>query len=227
MPRLRRDVDTKVMSDFQKDGIAADGIEIVRRGMKKAVNEPGGSARSARVAGIVIAGKSGTAQILRNGKKETIGWFIGFAPYDRPEIALCVMLEGEVGQCERRADREPHPGTVAEGKRFRYDRASGCRGEEAAHTAAVITPRFESRTARRRRSACSNEHANQSIEVAGNPIGCASCSVPRLENFQKTGAEISDFPGILEKTKSFWALTRGTPTFPLRRGVRSREFAKS
>ncbi len=47
---------------------------------------------SLRVPGVRIAGKTGTAQIP--GRKNA-AWFICFAPLDRPEIAIAVMVEGD------------------------------------------------------------------------------------------------------------------------------------
>jgi penicillin-binding protein 2 len=46
-----------------------------------------------RIPGVRVAGKTGTAQIP--GKKNA-AWFICFAPLERPEIAIAVMLEGDV-----------------------------------------------------------------------------------------------------------------------------------
>ena len=42
-----------------------------------------------KTANIMVAGKTGTAQV---GNK-TNGWFAGFAPYDNPEIAIVVVVE--------------------------------------------------------------------------------------------------------------------------------------
>jgi penicillin-binding protein 2 len=39
-----------------------------------------------------VAGKTGTAQFGTEDK--THGWFISFAPYDNPEIAMVVLSEG-------------------------------------------------------------------------------------------------------------------------------------
>lgn len=50
-----------------------------------------GTGRSARVANIDVAGKTGTAENERNGK--THAWFVCFAPADNPQIAVCVMKE--------------------------------------------------------------------------------------------------------------------------------------
>lgn len=53
-----------------------------------------GTGKLARIDGLTIAGKTGTAQVRSRGKKLTLGWFICFAPVENPQIALCVMLEG-------------------------------------------------------------------------------------------------------------------------------------
>jgi penicillin-binding protein 2 len=54
-----------------------------------------GTAASARLEGIVVAGKTGTAQtgIFRNGVELDHAWFVGFAPVDDPQVVVAVMLE--------------------------------------------------------------------------------------------------------------------------------------
>ncbi len=39
-----------------------------------------------------IAGKTGSVET--NDKNKVNGWFTGFAPYDNPEIAVVVLIEG-------------------------------------------------------------------------------------------------------------------------------------
>jgi penicillin-binding protein 2 len=56
----------------------------------KAVLEGGGTAAGSRIEGLTLAGKTGTAQTT-NG--EDHGWFVGFAPADRPKIVVAVLLE--------------------------------------------------------------------------------------------------------------------------------------
>ena len=51
----------------------------------------GGTGRGARVSGITVAGKTGTAE--NEKKNETHAWFICFAPAENPQIAICVMKE--------------------------------------------------------------------------------------------------------------------------------------
>ena len=41
-----------------------------------------------------VAGKTGTAQAMLNGKKDTIAWFCCFAPYDNPRYTIAVMVQG-------------------------------------------------------------------------------------------------------------------------------------
>ncbi|HSP54999.1 MAG TPA: penicillin-binding protein 2, partial [Dehalococcoidia bacterium] len=70
----------------------------VRTGMRQSVTS--GVAKNAAVAGVEIAGKTGTAEfgpMLSNGKYETHGWFVGFAPYNDPQIAVVVFVQHGTG----------------------------------------------------------------------------------------------------------------------------------
>lgn len=62
--------------------------EVVAEGMRMAVL--GGTCRGANIPGIAVAGKTGTAQ-NPHGKDHSA--FIGFAPYDNPQIAVAVYVE--------------------------------------------------------------------------------------------------------------------------------------
>lgn len=67
-----------------------ENIEVVLNGMKNVTTETGGTAYSAfRDSAIKVGGKTGSAQA---GDK-THAWFVGFAPYDDPEIAVVVIIE--------------------------------------------------------------------------------------------------------------------------------------
>jgi penicillin-binding protein 2 len=68
------------------------------------VNEPGGTAYSKRLKNIRVAGKTGTAQVVRIGakrvKKEEMSfferdhaWYVAYAPFDNPQIAVVVLNE--------------------------------------------------------------------------------------------------------------------------------------
>lgn len=72
-------------------------LAVVRQGML-GVTSPGGTAAAA-FSGfpIPVAGKTGTAEVAVPGKKSH-GWFIGYAPFDDPQIAFSVFVEeGEGG----------------------------------------------------------------------------------------------------------------------------------
>ena len=71
-------------------GIDPEIIAMIREGMRRVVNEPGGTGSAARIPGIVVAGKTGTAQ---NPHGKDHAWFIGFAPFDHPKIAVAVIVE--------------------------------------------------------------------------------------------------------------------------------------
>ena len=72
--------------------ISEENLDAIREGMKGVTSEPGGTAYSTFADfDIDIAGKTGSAQTGIEG--EAHGWFVGFAPYDEPEIAVVVLVE--------------------------------------------------------------------------------------------------------------------------------------
>lgn len=78
---------------------SSEAIAIAREAMRQAA-APAGTARTGQPAGVVIGGKTGTAefgQLNADGSYPTHAWYIGFAPYDRPEVAVAVYLEHGVG----------------------------------------------------------------------------------------------------------------------------------
>jgi penicillin-binding protein 2 len=85
----------KIRGDLKKDNnLSKEDVELVRRGMWRVVNDSGGTGSRAKISGIVVAGKTGTAQFWRDGQKDNHTWFIAFAPYDNPKIALAVLVQG-------------------------------------------------------------------------------------------------------------------------------------
>lgn len=75
---------------IRKNFVAKNILDVVREGMRQTVTE--GSARSLNQLPVAVAGKTGTAQF--GSDKKTHAWFISFAPYDNPEIAMMVLVEG-------------------------------------------------------------------------------------------------------------------------------------
>lgn len=64
-------------------------IRYVREGMRQSVAY--GTSINAGMPEIIAAGKTGTASAYFGAK--TVAWFIGFAPFEKPEVAIVVFLE--------------------------------------------------------------------------------------------------------------------------------------
>ena len=73
---------------IKKIDISQETFRIIKEGMKKVVES--GTGRLANIEEVKIAGKTGTAQ---NPQGENHAWFIGFAPYDKPEICVTILVE--------------------------------------------------------------------------------------------------------------------------------------
>jgi penicillin-binding protein 2 len=91
-----------VLDRFDDQG---SNLKIIKEGLIEAVNGRRGTARRAKLDNITVAGKTGTAQVVRlkqykHLKEEDIpykyrdhAWFTCFAPAERPEIAVTVLVE--------------------------------------------------------------------------------------------------------------------------------------
>jgi penicillin-binding protein 2 len=69
-----------------------ENLEFIKRTMFEVV-EGGGTGGRARISGIRVAGKTGTAEVGRPEARRHIAWFIAFAPYEQPKYAVVVMVE--------------------------------------------------------------------------------------------------------------------------------------
>ena len=92
---IRSSVDNSIVMEnsptvVEKIDISDENLRAVREGMKNVVDE--GSAHSI-FSGypIKIGGKTGTAQL--GNDKANNAFFVAYAPYDDPEIAICVAIE--------------------------------------------------------------------------------------------------------------------------------------
>lgn len=77
------------IADIRND--IREHIDDVREGMRRVVSEPYGSAHSLSKIPMEIAAKTGTAQVQNNARVNA--FFVGFAPFDDPEIALLILVE--------------------------------------------------------------------------------------------------------------------------------------
>jgi penicillin-binding protein 2 len=70
-----------------------DELRIVKEGLRQSVAY--GTSAGAKLPNIIVAGKTGTASEYFGVK--TDAWFVGFAPFEKPEIAVVVFLENARG----------------------------------------------------------------------------------------------------------------------------------
>jgi penicillin-binding protein 2 len=73
-----------------------DHLRLLQQAMLADVEDPDGTGRAAAVDSVRICGKTGTAQItdLNNRVVGHTAWFISYAPYEQPRVAVVVMVEG-------------------------------------------------------------------------------------------------------------------------------------
>ncbi len=71
-------------------------IATVRAGMRDAVNELDGSGKRAKLDGLVVAAKTGTAEYGVKGSGRKMTWMIAFAPFDEPRYAVALLVEDGV-----------------------------------------------------------------------------------------------------------------------------------
>lgn len=76
--------------------ISDESIEVAKEGMRMAASEAGGTAYNIfKNFNIEVAGKTGSAEAGKdsNGNDLVNAWFVCFAPFDNPEVAVVVMIE--------------------------------------------------------------------------------------------------------------------------------------
>ena len=76
-------------------GVSKRTLQLVREAMREDVQNPEGTGKGAEVEGFPIAGKTGTAEVEKNGHVDRnfkITWFASFGPYDNPRYAVVVMV---------------------------------------------------------------------------------------------------------------------------------------
>lgn len=95
-----------IESEIRKEQIIRPStLSFLQKALAGVVQEPFGTGRAARQEGIKVAGKTGTAQVVRmeededeNSDEEPYefrdhAWFIAFAPLEEPEILVAVLVE--------------------------------------------------------------------------------------------------------------------------------------
>ena len=92
----------EVLEEYEPEAVRQvpvkpETLAFIRQAMLAVVES--GTGAKAKVPGILIAGKTGTAQVVKKGEEKghaTLkdhGWFVSFAPVDNPRIAVVVLVE--------------------------------------------------------------------------------------------------------------------------------------
>lgn len=102
-PELVRDVTLPQPNNYKID---AETFRIVKEGMRRVANGERGTARSLKVPGVQMAGKTGTVQLMSFSADQIYksclsrpmnirhhGWYIAWAPWDKPEIVVAVLAQ--------------------------------------------------------------------------------------------------------------------------------------
>ena len=87
-------------------GVDPDHLEQVRKALRDVVNSARGTGKKSRLKNIIVSGKTGTAQVVRMKSNEELekgevipvkyrdhAWFVAFAPYEKPVIAVAIIVE--------------------------------------------------------------------------------------------------------------------------------------
>ncbi len=100
--------DGRLMTPYLVDQVRAPDLTVMDQAEPETLSEPvtpevadqlqemmesvvaEGSGRAARVPGVTVAGKTGTAQVAEDVPDHN--WFVGFAPADDPQIAVAVFV---------------------------------------------------------------------------------------------------------------------------------------
>ncbi len=101
--KLIKTVDGKVVYRFKpriksKLNIKKRYIDELKKALIAVVNKPHGTGQKAKIKGITVAGKTGTAQLVeeKEGEEPKIkehAWFVGVAPAKDPKICVAAIIE--------------------------------------------------------------------------------------------------------------------------------------
>jgi penicillin-binding protein 2 len=81
-------------------------LQIIKEALRGAVNDPHGTGSTCALKDVQVAGKTGTAQVVRmpeNFRKGDMdrmplklrdhAWFVAYAPFEDPKISIAVLVE--------------------------------------------------------------------------------------------------------------------------------------
>lgn len=109
LPRVVQRIETvegEIIKQFppQQIGVlpaSPSTLNFLKHALAGVVNAPRGTGWAAKIKGVTVAGKTGTAQVFsQKGRSKELpfelrdhAWFVAFAPLEEPEIAVIVLVE--------------------------------------------------------------------------------------------------------------------------------------
>lgn len=93
-----QDEDGNVLERFSpktwlSTGIKPETLSTIAAFLQDVVDQPTGTGHAAKLPGLALAGKTGTAEISSDKSKPPIGWFISYGPIDNPQAVIAVAIE--------------------------------------------------------------------------------------------------------------------------------------
>ncbi|MBC7743319.1 MAG: penicillin-binding protein 2 [Bdellovibrionaceae bacterium] len=102
-PEVLRDVTLPQPNGYKID---VDTFRIVKEALRRVTNGTRGTAKNLKIPGVQMAGKTGTAQVMSFTADQIYakcesrpihmrhhGWFVAWAPWDKPEITVAVLAQ--------------------------------------------------------------------------------------------------------------------------------------
>jgi penicillin-binding protein 2 len=139
-------------AEVKNVSIDSNGWNLITDAMGR-VLLPEGTAPSAHVPGVDIAGKTGSAQVVslntraKHGNNDSFaqnGWFVGFTPRRNPEIIVAVLFEGgEHGRLAARLATQVIKAYADKQRRIGVKSASAMKGSKEIEVAALWNRRDE------------------------------------------------------------------------------------
>lgn len=99
-PKITKSPDEGTVS--RTVNLSPSTLNTIKEAMKGVVNERHGTGRAAGSGKYIVSGKTGTAQVIKSrnvgvknmpARFRDHAWFVAFAPYERPEMAMSVLVE--------------------------------------------------------------------------------------------------------------------------------------